>query len=319
MTTRETTGNASAVLAVANRQQQQATNNAPKDISEPLLWNEIHALIETAIRDQPRSRQVEVGPSELGTDSLHTLAAKLAGWPKPRQVAWLPYIGTAVHAQFERLFPTFNENGFDPDGTKQRFETEKHVQIGHLAGLYDGYDIGGSIDLYDRQHAATIDWKIVGATTLRNVKANGVSQQYQVQASLYGLGLANEEQPIQRSCVYFLPRNSVSLNDAVAKEWDWDPKPGKWALARAQLLVNLMDIIEQADGPEVRDAWISLLPKSPTHDFCDGTWPDEDPMGLGIDQPPTPKVPEKWVRLIDLLEPTYQPKTNQTTNSKENK
>jgi hypothetical protein len=275
----------------------------PDQPETPQLWPEIRSIIETSIRDKPRSKQVEIGPSELGTDSLHTLAAKLAGWPQQQSAGWLPYIGTAVHAQFEQLFPTLNPQGFDEDKEGKRFETEKRVTVGHLNGLYGGYEVSGSIDLYDRKNAATIDWKIVGPTTLRNVKDNGISQQYAVQASLYGLGLANEEQPIRRSAIYFLPRNAISLNSALPWEAEWDPKPGKWALARAQLLVNLMDIIEQADGPETRDAWISLLPPSPTHDFSDDTWPDDDPLGLNEDNPTV--VADKWKQLIPLLEATY--------------
>ena len=271
--------------------------------AEPELWPEIRSIIETSIRDNPRSKQVELGPSELGTDSLHTLAAKLAGWPQQQSVGWLPYIGTAVHAQFEQLFPPLNPQGFDEDKEGKRFETEKRVTVGHLNGLYGGYEVSGSIDLYDRKNATTVDWKIVGPTTLRNVKANGISQQYAVQASLYGLGLANEEQPIKRSAIYFLPRNAISLNSALPWEADWDPQPGRWALARAQLLVNLMDIIEQTDGAETRDAWISLLPPSPTHDFSDGTWPDDDPLGLNEDN--TTVVADKWKQLIPLLEATY--------------
>ncbi|WP_416175196.1 MAG: PDDEXK-1 domain-containing protein [Bifidobacterium crudilactis] len=271
---------------------------------QPQLWPEIRTIIETSIRDNPRSKQVELGPSELGTDSLHTLAAKLAGWPQRQTVGWLPYIGTAVHAQFEQLFPTLNPQGFDDKKEGKRFETEKRVTVGHLYGLYGGYDVSGSIDLYDRQNATTIDWKIVGPTTLRNVKANGISQQYAVQASLYGLGLANEEQPIERSAIYFLPRNAISLDTALPWETAFDPKPGRWALARAQLIVNLMDIIEQADGPDIRDQWISLLPASPTHDFSDGTWPDDDPLELNEDDNQT-VVPDKWKQLIPLLEATY--------------
>lgn len=274
----------------------------------PQLWPEIRTIIETSIRNQPRSQQVEIGPSELGTDSLHTLAAKLAGWPQQNQQAgWLPYIGTSVHAQFEKLFPTLNHTGFDPGHEGQRFETEMKVTSGHLNGLYGGYDIGGHIDLYDHRTATTADWKIVGSTTLRTVKAQGISQQYAVQASLYGIGLMNADLPIKRSAIYFLPRNGISLNDALPIEYEFDPQPGRWALARAQLLVNLMDVIEQADGADVRDAWISLLPESPTHDFADHTWPDDGP--LSELNAPQPTVPDKWRALIPLLEPTYQPTT----------
>lgn len=82
-------------------------------------------------------------------------------------------------------------------------------------------------------------------------------------------------------------------------------------MARAQLLVNIMDLIEESDGTRVRDAWIHQLPESPTHDFNDGAWPDDDPLGLATGEQPS--VPGKWTRLIPLIEPTYK----QTTTQKE--
>jgi hypothetical protein len=298
-----------AILAVAHAQHEPEKPAAALPGEAP-LWREISALIERDMTDQPRSRQTRLGPSELGTDSLHTLAAKLAGWPRQHGAAWLPYIGTAVHARLERLFPSI-----DPD----RFETEKRVRVGRLNGLDGGYDVTGSIDLYDKANAATIDWKIVGATTMKTVKAQGVSQQYLVQASLYGMGVANENLPIRRSCIYFLPRNAISLNDAIAWEADWDPAPGQWALSRAQLLANLLDLIEQEDGERARDAWIHQLPSSPTHDFADGTWPDDDPLGINGQR--WPQTPDKWRRLIPLLEPTWPgpARANDTTEQQQSK
>ncbi|MEE8666947.1 MAG: hypothetical protein SOI13_01060 [Bifidobacterium mongoliense] len=329
---------AAAILAIANNQTHQDTtqypaghasendpnvlvddkhriiglrNPQPGDLpttatdEQPRLWPEIQSLIETHIHNQPRSQQVELGPSELGTTCVHCLAAKLAGWPRQnRQAAWLPFIGTSVHAQFEQLFPALNEQGFDDTGKGIRFETEKKVTVGHLSGLYGGYDIGGHIDLYDRWNKATADWKVTGTSTLRSAKANGPSQQYRIQASLYGIGLDNENEPIERCCIYFLPRNGISLNDAVTWESDWDPRPGRWALARAQLLVNFMDVIEQADGPEVRDAWISLLPKATDHCFDCGSWPDDGTLNEFNDSNKA-VVPDKWKQLIPLLDPQY--------------
>ncbi|WEV68737.1 hypothetical protein OZX73_05445 [Bifidobacterium sp. ESL0775] len=313
-----------AVLAVAKAQQQQKPQQPVKQEAttsgdDTVLWPRIRAVIENAIVNNPRSLQKTIGPSELGTDSLHTLAAKLAGWPHPEQPNWGAFVGTAVHAQLQREFDNASQ-AKDPETVSMfdrmfgqrirghpRFETEKRVTVGHLEGIYGGYDVTGSIDLYIPGAATIIDWKNVGATTAKTVKANGVSQQYRVQVSLYGLGIQNANLPIEWVSDIFLPRTGLSLNDTVPRRWPFDPKPGQWALARAQLLVNLMDVIEQTDGPEMRDAWISLLPESPTHDFNDGTWPDNDQLGLGIDEKPRPEVPEKWRQLIPLLEPTYQP------------
>lgn len=197
------------------------------------LWPQIRELIEGGIRNAPRERQKAVGPSELGTDCIHCLAAKLADWPRKRGTAWLPFIGTCVHEHFERMFAGLNPQGFDPDVKHRPYETEMRVTVGKLHGLAGGYPVKGSIDLYDRASASTVDWKIVGTTTLKGVKAHGPSQTYMVQASLYGIGLMNAGEKVERNCIFFLPRNGISLNDALPIELQFSDKPGLWALARA--------------------------------------------------------------------------------------
>lgn len=278
---------------------QPPADNPPKRTDtgeEPRLWPEIRMMIETGIRDQPREKQREIGPSELGVDCVHCLAAKLAGWPQTRSVSWMPFIGTCVHEHFERMF-----------GGIERFETEMRVTVGTLNGIYGNTGLHGSIDLYDRKTGSTIDWKITGDATIRTAKTQGPSQQYRVQASIYGIGLKNMGETCERNCIYMLPRNRTSLNDAYTWETQFDPQPGRWAMSRAQLLINLMDLIELEDGTAVRDAWIHGLPKTRTHCFQCGTWPDDnlgEASELNADE--YPPVPDKWRRLVPLIEPTYR-------------
>lgn len=299
-----------------------ANQTTPETTPAPTVksteWDEIRGIIEDHITNQPRSLQKEIGPSELGTDCLHCLAARLAGWEKRQSAAWLPFIGTAVHARFEQLFdenremttihvPDEGSGVGDHDETTSRFEAEKTVHVGEIHGLHGLQKISGSIDLWDAKTGMTIDWKITGNTTIRNVKANGPSQQYRIQASLYGIGLENDGEPCKRNAIYFLPRNSVNLADALPIEFDFDPKPGKWALSRAQLIVNLLDLIEQEDGVETRDAWIHALPTSPTHCFQCGTWPDDQLGNLSeLNEDQYPALPDKWGQLVGLLESTYR-------------
>ena len=169
------------------------------------------------------------------------------------------------------MFAGLNPQGFDPDIRHRPYETEMRVTVGELHGLAGGYPVKGSIDLYDRASASTVDWKIVGTTTLKGVKAHGPSQTFMVQASLYGIGLMNAGEKVERNCIFFLPRNGISLNDALPVELRFSDKPGLWAMARAQMLVTFMDLIEQQDGSDVRDAWIHLLPIPATHCFDCGS------------------------------------------------
>lgn len=303
--------NADDILAVANAQQQPALQTDDTDMDSD-LWPEIRRIIETRMSSQPRDLQREIGPSELGTSCVHCLAAKLAGWPERRQPAWLPFIGTCVHARFEQWFKDVEELVEVPDmdglALQRRFTPEMRVTVGHLQGLHAGYDVQGSIDLYDRKTGSTIDWKIVGNTTLTKVKAHGPSQQYRVQASLYGIGLENRGEAVRYSRIYFLPKTKTSLADALPWQTQFDPKPGRWALARAQLLVNLMDCIEQAEGIDVRDSWIHSLPAAGP-DGCfqcrSAVWPDQG-MPEGFDDKEWTPIPDKWARLASVIEPEYQ-------------
>ena len=303
--------NADDILAVANAQQQPALQTDDTDMDAD-LWPEIRRIIETRMSSQPRDLQREIGPSELGTSCVHCLAAKLAGWPERRQPAWLPFIGTCVHARFEQWFKDVEELVEVPDmdglALRRRFTPEMRVTVGHLQGLHAGYDVQGSIDLYDRKTGSTIDWKIVGNTTLTKVKAHGPSQQYRVQASLYGIGLENRGEAVRYSRIYFLPKTKTSLADALPWQTQFDPKPGRWALARAQLIVNLMDCIEQAEGIDVRDSWIHSLPAAGP-DGCfqcrSAVWPDQG-MPEGFDDKEWTPIPDKWARLASVIEPEYQ-------------
>lgn len=293
------------LLAVANQQTSSTGNTSEQDA----LWPEIRNIIETRMTHQPRDLQKEIGPSQLGTPCLHCLAAQLAGWPQHRQPAWLPFIGTCVHARLEQWFT--QEDQTCEDGAR-RFYPELRVTVGRLQGLRGGYDIHGSIDLYDRETGSTIDWKIVGNTTITKTRAHGASQQYQVQASLYGIGLQQTNNPITSSCIYFLPKNKPTLADALIWQQPFDPRPGLWALSRAQLIVTLLDCIERADGDQVRDSWIHHLPTAPDECFqCrSGVWPDQQ-IPEGFDAHEWATVPDKWLRLIEGIDSKY---TTNTTN-----
>ncbi|KAA8831447.1 hypothetical protein EMO89_01545 [Bifidobacterium tissieri] len=292
---------ASDILAVTRAANASPDNTLPGDAG-PLLWEEIRGIIEHAISTQPRSLQTRIGPSELGTDCVHCLAAKLAAWPRQaRIVAWLPYIGTAVHRQFETLFTRLETEGAD------RWKTEYPVSVGRLNGLTGGYEVSGSIDLWDRVTHATVDWKITGRSTRTLAKTHGPSQQYRVQASLYGIGLANQGEQVERSCIYFLPRDSITLADAIPWETRFDPEPGKWALARAQLLVNLLDVIETQYGVGTRDEWIRRLPKSESHCFDCGTWGDDSSLAMELHDADDPPLPDRLTTMMSLIEPTYNP------------
>lgn len=208
-------------------------------------------VIENGIRHQPRSQQKLIGPSEIGTDCDHCLAAKLAGWEETeRDVAWLPFIGTAVHAELANIFEACNARAIAA-GQRPRWRVEKRVEVGTIGG----HHISGTCDLYDTFDGTVLDWKIVGAQTLRTAKA-APKPVYRIQGQLYGLGQENAGHTPRRVAIAHLPRNAVSLAQAVISVEDYDPSVARQALERANRIhANLTTLA--SIGAEVRDAWIT--------------------------------------------------------------
>lgn len=213
-------------------------------------------IIERAITHQPRSLQRLIGPSEIGTPCDHCLAAKLAGWAQTEDgIPWLPYIGTAVHAQLENVFIEHETSRNAPHTTGLRYLTEARVMVGHIGGQ----EIWGSTDLVDLAAGMTVDWKIVGASTLKKAKA-GPSPVYRVQADLYAKGWNDAGYRVDHVAIAYLPRNAVSLDQAIWWTAPHDRARAEAALARAEALhQNLTALASISDT--ARDAWISQLPR----------------------------------------------------------
>lgn len=212
-------------------------------------------VIENAITNHPRTLQTTIGPSEIGTPCEHCLAAKLAGWTQNRDIGWLPTIGTAVHAWIEQAFITHENNRGAQHNGGLRYLTEAPVMVGHIAGQ----EIWGSTDLVDLAAGMTIDWKIVGPTTLKKAKT-GPTEVYRTQADLYAKGWNDAGHRIDTVAIAYLPRNSVSLQDAVWWSAPHDRARAEAALDRANTIATNLAALT-AISTQARDTWISTLPR----------------------------------------------------------
>lgn len=214
---------------------------------------EIWALIEHGLAHQPRSLQKRIGPSELGADCTHCLAAKLAGWEKSQDRAWLPAIGTGVHLLLEELFTKLESE--NTTGAP-RFLMEQRVTVGTIGGT----PITGSTDLVDLHAGMTVDWKIVGPSSLKKYKA-GPSATYRAQAHLYAKGWRAAGYPIDHVSICFLPRNSPNMRDGFWWHEPYNAEVAETVLARANALHQTISALEQV-SIDTRDAWISQLPRA---------------------------------------------------------
>jgi len=188
------------------------------------LDTELIDVIEHAIGNMPRSLQTRIGPSEIGVECVRCLILKLAATDTRPDAAWLPFVGTAVHEQLERIFTADTV-------TSSRWLTETVVTVGTIGGT----PITGSCDLFDLKHGVVIDWKIVGQTALREAKAHGPSTQYRTQVQLYGKGFQDAGYTVTEVAVFYLPRNEPSLANALFCPLPYDRAAAERALERADM------------------------------------------------------------------------------------
>lgn len=236
---------------------------------------QIRGAIEHAIVNSPRSLQKRIGPSEIGDPCDHCLAAKLASWEQTDDgVAWLPFIGTAVHAELERLITDHEVERNALHTTGARWLCEHRVTVGQIGGV----DITGSTDLFDTAAGTTWDWKIVGPTKLKKVRAHGPGHTYRVQAHLYGRGWVAAGHQVEHVAIWFLPRNDMrGIDGGLLWHEPYDEQVAVDALDRAnQLHANLAAL--GSISADARDAWISTLPRDPDCFDC-ARYPDR-PDGM---------------------------------------
>jgi len=183
-----------------------------------LVMDEYVDVIARTIANHPRSKQVRIGPSEVGQACARRLGYKLAGFPEREQPPnWKATIGTAVHSWLEDAFGQDNRRCARAGGP-DRWATETRVTVGATATLGK---ISGSCDLYDRVTGTVLDHKIVGPSQLKHYRASGPSAQYRTQAHLYGRGLHLLGLPVETVAICFLPRNG-DISEAYLWHESWD-------------------------------------------------------------------------------------------------
>lgn len=189
----------------------------------------VDAVVFDAIVNAPRSLQKAIGPSEIGTDCVRCLARRLMGIEKlPVEsigdMPWLPFIGTAVHAQLEEVFRAANDKD-----ESVRWLIETRLPIGEIGGT----EIWGSCDLFDKETGTVIDHKVVGATKLKSLPKKGPGNTYKIQAHLYGYGWTKLGIEVNEVAVKFYPRNDISMNSGYFWYEKYDEKVALDALERA--------------------------------------------------------------------------------------
>lgn len=210
---------------------------------------ELLDTVEYAAANKPRNLQRTIGPSGIGNPCNRCLGYALAQVPqKPGDSQWLPFIGTAVHAELETIFE--RRNIIDPG----RWLTEQRVLVGAILGE----DITGSGDLFDVWYGNSIDWKIVGDRTIGTARKGTASATYITQGHTYGKGHEQAGRTVRNIMIAYLPRNARTIYEAVMKSFPYDRALADAALKRANGIATLGE----------QHGWHEVLSRLSRYDGC---------------------------------------------------
>lgn len=222
-----------------------------------LLRDELAYLIMLYASMSPRSQQITIGPSEIGTPCTRRLAFMVTtGRPSgsgAMSASWRSSVGTAVHGYLAGVFAEHNMETHESAGYS-RFLIESSVDVGEIGDV----SVCGSSDLYDRVTATVIDWKVVGPTTIKSAKANGPAPRYQTQVQLYGRGFTRRALPVERVAIMYLP-SAGDIRDAYMWTTEYEESIAVNALTRANATLHAV----KTAGPDIM---IPLLPTA--DDYC---------------------------------------------------
>lgn len=188
----------------------------------------------------PRSKQVVIGPSEMGHDCTRRLAYKLLDWEKSNEQSagnWSAQVGSAIHKYLADVFAKI-----------EGYEVEQRVTIrGNLTG---------TVDLYDKTRGIVIDWKTTSPAQMDRKRRDGGSNQYQIQIQLYGYGKAQTGAIVNKVALVYLP-TSGSIDDMHVEMYDYDESIALKALERID---NIYALLAQADVEKNPQLW-EMIPK----------------------------------------------------------
>lgn len=195
-----------------------------------------------------RSKQVQIGISEVGMDCRKCVARKLAEVHRIPDGSWYPFIGTAVHDALEK---GFNERY--PDDYK--LEERLFVHDYKTMSLTGSCDMAALVE--DGKGVIVNDWKVVGKTGTADARKGKIKDQYRVQAQLYGYGWAQKGYNVTHVALSFLPREE-KLSEAVVVLMRYDQSVALTGLAQLESMIDAAELV----------GWDKVIDKAPKASFC---------------------------------------------------
>jgi hypothetical protein len=194
---------------------------AGRDPFTEQLRQDLIDVIRWADSNSDRSRQQDIGPSEIGNECDRFLAYRLANWPAVNTMTdpWPAIVGTAIHEWLDRAFRRFQATA-----GIERWSVETTVHPDPF--------IRGHMDLFDHWLHTVVDWKTMGPTKIKQWrKRGGPTETHKDQVNLYAKGKAEAGETVEKVCLVALPRAGW-LEDMEVWVDDYRPERAQAALDR---------------------------------------------------------------------------------------
>jgi len=194
------------------------------------IANELIKAITSTSRGSTRSKQVQVGPSEIG-GCRRKVWLKLQSAPStnPNTLRLAAIMGTAIHTYIEQAF------------ARQDPFQERYI----LEGEYEYEGLMGHVDMYDKEKCEVVDWKTVKKSNLTYFP----SKQQRMQVQLYGYLLNKNEMEVKTVTLVAIPRDGDERDIVFHSE----PYDESVAIAGLAWLKEVMEM-KEAPAPE-KDAF----------------------------------------------------------------
>jgi len=233
-----------------------------EDPFSQLLKQKLTDIILWYDKQNPRSKQLALGPSEIGDPCDRRIGYRLAGVPGCNTDfdPWAAIVGTALHGWLDQAVQAWMGGQSQPVWLTETTLVNDFIE--------------GHADLYSKEFAAVIDWKSAGPDVFKRVKRDGPSPGYRIQTQIYGALFEQAGYPVRKVSLVFLPRAGW-LKDMYVWSANYDREIANNAMARvfriAQQMLDL-DILNQSH------MWEQLDPVfSNSCGFCPFYDPGRDP------------------------------------------
>lgn len=177
---------------------------------------DVDALVKSLTANKgKRSRQVEIGPSEIG-GCRRRMWYRLKGQPTTNDntLSLAAWMGTAIHSRIEHELRRQDMWG-------EKYEIEVEVESDGLLAHLKGH-----VDLYIPADRVLVDWK---TTTKKNL-SKFPTQQQRWQVQLYGMMLNESGKSVDEVVLVAIPRDG-NENDIVVHREPYDPGVSSDALS----------------------------------------------------------------------------------------